>query len=49
MDRMFYCAGIFLTLTGLSLVDYRLSMIVCGLVFVAFGFIFDFLPGKADD
>lgn len=49
MDRLFYGIGIFLTLAGLSLVDYRLSMIVCGVVFVAFGLIFDFLPGKADD
>lgn len=49
MDRFFYGIGSFLTITGLSLIDYRLSMIVCGVVFVALGFMFDFLPGKADD
>ena len=49
MDRLFYGIGAVLTLVGISLVDYRMAIIVCGVACVGLGFMFDFLPGKADD
>lgn len=49
MDRIFYGIGTTLTLGGLCLFDYRLALVVAGAVCLVLGFVFDFLPGKAEE